>query len=121
MATLLDVRALTRHDWPASPDQVRDLAWSHFAGRPDLQESLAFGPGGHDVGWFVFYGSADSALDEYKDFCAALSADIGAPIDMASTSAAWRTGKFVIEAYVHPQSEHDPHSSHQLGISFFSD
>lgn len=119
VATLADIRAITQCEWPSNPDEVRDLLRSHFVGRPHLQEGLTFGPDGLHVGWFVIYESADSVLDEHRDFCAALSTDIGAPTDVTPTTTAWRTGKFVIESYAHPQNGRDPHSSHQLGISFY--
>jgi hypothetical protein len=118
VATLLDVKALTEGDWPSSLEDLRVRLSSQFSGRPTTHEGLIVAPDGHHVGWFVYYDEIDDLLEQHREFCEALSAQIGPPMDTTPTTAAWTRGRFLIESYAHPRIGRDPHCSHQLGISF---
>lgn len=118
MATVADVTVLTEDDWPSSLGDLRGRLSSQFSGRPTTHEGLIVAPDGHHVGWFVFYDEVDELLQQHSEFCAALTAEIGPPMDTTPTTAAWTRGRFLIESYAHPRDGRDPHCSHQLGISF---
>lgn len=118
VATLTDVKTLTEGDWPSSVKDLRDRLRSQFSERPKLQESLIVAPDDHHVGWFVYYDEVDELLQQHREFCDALTAEIGPPMDTTPTTAAWTRGRFLIESYAHPRTGRDPHCSHQVGISF---
>lgn len=118
--TLEDVQALTRQRWPSDRREAGELVRSQFRGRPQLRDSLLIGEEGErvtDVGWFIFYDSAEELLAEHDAFCESLTALLGAPFDLTARTAAWRAGGFLIESYAHPATLRDPKSSHQVGIS----
>lgn len=118
--TLEDIQALTRQPWPSDPVEAREVIKSQFHGRPQLlQDNLLIDQEGErvtDVGWFIFYDSAEELLKEHDAFCASLTDLVGAPFDLTPTTAAWRTGGFLVESYAHPATHRDPKSSHQIGI-----
>ncbi|MDN5727209.1 MAG: hypothetical protein L0G99_14945 [Propionibacteriales bacterium] len=66
--------------------------------------------------WFSHHPGAAALESAHRVLAADLLESIGPPIDATDTTAAWRAGEFLVEAYAYFPDERVKRSTHQVSV-----